>query len=509
MPTWGFRRRRQGAEIALPAAPPSALDEIDESTPHRFRFWLANAADQESALAALAGLAVTGELRIEPLSEPDGRVRFDAASTFDVRNAAILRPLHALDRADVAVRGFEALDLVTEIDERALAQAVGAWGQFANKGPYRHRLEVLAGSDVIETCLSHQGSAAWRFAASCAAFNTSGSEARTLTAALEARGWHDASGFVDDADNRAMLTTLTGEPFDPPVDALVSLIGRRSYVGERAASLTHSMRAPLPEPVTDALCAAARTGGDLGIRALAALAKAAPSAAVRQTVEEALATTEPNLQAAALSILAHHWGDEARPTWRAFLASRSAPLRQTAEEVLGVHGTAEDVPDAAAQMARLARTKSAMEMSPPRGAEIVDLLVRHRDHPAARAGLDDLSARWDRLGNDLREWLEEHHPWLDPSQRRDDPVEQQAEPEGPLDWPPPKIEREGDTFVLSFEETDLFETRERFEKLAAAHHHVEVIDGDREWTSLKISSDDPEALIRELWASAGRSGSGG
>ena len=511
MPVWPFRRGRNAAEPDLPPAPRSILDEIDESTPHRYRIWLADAADRDRVLPALAKAAVSRGLTLGLLAEPDGRVGVDVASTFDVRAAAVLTPLYELRRARIGVRGFEALDLVTDVDPAALAPAVAAWDRFGNNGPYRHRLEVLAGPALIDFCLAQipesprqretasPRPAVWRFAAICAAVNTPGSEARMLSAAIREPGWSEASIFIDAAQSRATLASLTGEPFDPPVDSLAALISRKSYEGESAAALASSMTAPLPEPITDALCAAARDGGDRAVAALGALDKAAPSAAVRRAVDQALASDEPNLQATALGVLAHHWGAEARPVWRTHLASRSAPLRQGAEVVLGIHGTAQDIPDAAAQLAKLARTKSTIQMIPPRGNEIVDLLVRHRDLPVAQAGLDDLSARWDRLGNDLREWLREHHGWLDPSRRGDAPIEQEAEAEEPLEWPPPKIEREGDMFVLWFDETDMYEARERFDELAAAHREVELIDGDRDWTSLKISGADPEGLIREIW----------
>ena len=516
MPVWPFRRGRSDAEPDIAPAPRSKLDEIDESTPHRYRIWLADAADRERVLPALAVAVVSRGLTLGLFTEPDGRVGIDVASTFSGRNAAILTPLFVLQRAGIGVRGFEALDLVTDIDPAALAPAVAGWDRFGNNGPYRHRLEVLAGPALIDYCLAQipdspkqretatPRPAVWRFAAICAAMNTPGSEARMLSAALQEPGWNEASTFIEAAQSRATLAGLTGEPFDPPVDTLVALISRKSYEGERAAALASSMKAPLPEPITDALSAASRDGGDRAVAALRGLDKAAPSAAVRQAVDEALASDDPNLQSTALGVLAHHWGADARPVWRTFLASRSAPLRQAAEEVLGLHGSAEDVEDAAAQLAKLARTKSTIEMSPPRGNEIVDLLVRHRDLPAAQAGLDDLSARWDRLGNDLREWLQEHHGWLDPSRRQDAPIEQDAEAEEPLVWPPPKIEREGDTFVLWFDETDMYEARERFDELAAGHPAMQLIDGDRDWSSLKISRADPEALIREIWAAAGQ-----
>ena len=422
-----------------------------------------------------------------------------------------------MKRAGVRVRGYEALDLVTEIDEPALSRAIADWDKFANNGPYRHRLEVLAGPELIDLCLerartpprgrgasSSPSTGTWRNAATWAAFNTPGSEARMLQAAIEADNQSEAETYVGAAITRAQLTTLTDEPFDPPVDALVALIGRRSYLGERAADLALAIAAPLPERVAEALSEAAGAGGEHATMAMYALTKAAPSPTVRRAVESALESSDANLQAAALGVFAEHWGEEARPMWRAFLASRSAPLRQAAESVIGEHGSVEDLPEAAGHLAKLARTKSAIHMSPPRGSEIVDLLVRHAEEPVARRGLDDLSARWDRLGDDLREWLEAHHPSLNPSRRVDAPTEQPAEAEERLEWPPPTIKRKGKELLLQFEDTDMFETRERFEELALAHPRIHVIDGDREWTSMTIDGDDPEALIRELWTAAGR-----
>jgi hypothetical protein len=148
-----------------------------------------------------------------------------------------------------------------------------------------------------------------------------------------------------------------------------------------------------------------------------------------------------------------------------------------------------------------------MSMSPPRGNEIVDLLARHRDDPIARAGLDDLSARWDRLPDDLRSWLAEHHPEFEPARRDDRPAEamsaQEEAEEEQLSWPPPTIERRGSDLHLEFDEVGAHQpVRERFEELAMAHPAIEVLEGDREWLSIRVSVADAEALIHELWEAA-------
>lgn len=133
------------------------------------------------------------------------------------------------------------------------------------------------------------------------------------------------------------------------------------------------------------------------------------------------------------------------------------------------------------------------------------LLVRHGDHPNARAALDDLTARWDRLGDDMREWLEAHHPGLRPDRRPGTPVELRGvEPEEPLTWPAPAVERDGDVWLVTFDEgAHHSPQRERFEELAVASPLVEILDGDREWLRLRIHADEADArrLVRTLWES--------
>jgi hypothetical protein len=292
-----------------------------------------------------------------------------------------------------------------------------------------------------------------------------------------------------------------------PGEDLAALIRVPDYVSERASHLAWLMPPPLPEAVVRALCEAAASRGERAEQALLGLRNAEPSALVRQAIEGAVASDQPGVRAAALETFAAQWGTDARATWREFLASRSVPMRWAAESVLGAHGTEEDLPDAAAHLGRLIRARSSVEMSPPRGIEIVELLVRYRDHPVARAALDDLSARWDRLDSALRGWLEEHHFWLDPAGRADPPIEATAGPEETLVWPPPAVERDGDTLMLSFNEGAAHsDARDRFATLAAEHPLVEVLDGDREWLSLRVKALDPDEVIRQLWDSASSAG---
>jgi hypothetical protein len=514
MPIWPFGRDRRNDQPEPHIAPASPLDLITEATPHRFRIWVSEADVHRATEVLLEPGRLGRELSVAAGAPGDRGIPLELASTFSPRTAAILRPLHVLDRAGVAVAGFEALDLVTDISEEALVAAVAAWGENANRGPHRHRLEVLAGQSLLDRCLEHldradsrglNGRPAWRFAAGCVACNTAGAEGPMVNAALEAAD-DSASWLVGVADHLAQVAQLTGSGVSPPEEPLAALIRKRSYVSESAARLAARLRSPLPEPITDALCDAAIRGGESSEPAILALTRAAPTPRVHETLVGILASDEPNAMAAALGSLAVHWPDEARPVWRRFLASRSVPLRWAAEETLGLHGTEDDLPEAAAVLAKLIRTKSATHMTPPRGAEIVGLLLRHRDNPEARAGLDDLSARWDRLADDMREWLEQHHPELHVDRRHAaTPVElEAAEPEESLVWPPPTIERDGDAFILSFGEgAHHSRTRDRFEDLAVAAAEIEVLDGDREWLRVRIDSPDPQRFVRDLWEEAG------
>ena len=515
MPIWPFRRTK-------PAEPPdpdaglrtSALAAITDATPHRFRIWVAEP-DAARVTATLAESRLARELTVTSVNDPDERgVGIELASTFSPRTAAILRPLHVLDRAGVTVVGLEELDHVTDVDDEALAAAVAAWGTFGNQGPHRHRLEVLAGATLLERCLAHLDTpsrgrppsdrAAWLFAATCVAVNTDGAEPTMLEAALATTG-HDASSFVDPVVHRAEVARLTHTPLDLPVETLARLIRRSDYVSDRAAYLAQQLPAPLANAITDALCDAAMRGGERSERAIAALANAAPTEQVRTTLNQVLASEEAGPMANALGSLAAHWPDEARPVWRRFLASRSVPLRWAAEETLGQVGTEADVPEAAAHLAKLVRTKSSTHFTPPRGADLIALLLRHPEHADAQAGLEDLTARWDRLNTDLHEWLEEHHPELAPDAAVAAAELSGVTPEEPGTWPPPTIERDGDAWMITFSEgADHSPQRDRFEELVDAAPGIQILDGDREWLRVRIraAASDAKRILTDMWEEA-------
>jgi hypothetical protein len=273
------------------------------------------------------------------------------------------------------------------------------------------------------------------------------------------------------------------------------------------------MPRPLPAELTAVLCRAARSRGETADTAVRALRRAEPTPEVRAALEVALESTIADVSEAAISALGHLFGTGARPYWQAWLASNSAPRRMAAEEAIGTFGDAEDLPLAAEHLRKIIRRRSSISWEPPRGNEIITLLVRHRDLPEARAALEDLTGRWSKLPEELQRWLRRYHPDLAPPEESSAPGEDSTPPPGPsddleapveppLEWPVPSIEREGTEYRLGFWDTDLNDIRDRFEDLATAHPAITILDGDREWGTYRIDAADPESLIAMLWMQA-------
>ena len=506
---WPFRNRRTApAEAALP----DDLAAIGDETPLKLSIFLVEASGADAARDALAaGLGTEVEIQAQR-----GAV-LDVATAFQPGSAAVLRPLNTLQRASVSVVGLEIHGLVSDLSDEALTRVVDDWAANANRGPYRRRVERLGGSDLLERCLTAaeaadatgaRNAAAWRFAVRCVAFNTPGAEVRLVDEAASSDA-RRAEWLVGAASDRVQVARLAALGTDVPTASLASVLSRRGYVAERAARLAAMLPPPLSPEVASALRDLVRRGGEVAQAALAALRAAEPTLELRASAEEALASEDANVRASGLELLACHWTDDARPVWREFLASKSAPMRWTAESVIGEYGSEEDLADAADHLARLVRSRPTVQSSPPRGSEIIGLLVRHRDHPAARAALDDLGAPWTRLSDDVRSWVLRHYPWLAPADAiAVDPAVSSDElpAEDELEFPPPAVEVDDDgSLHLWFDEDAAHHpVRERFEALVAEHPSLEVLDGDREWLSVRAHGDEAEALIAELWAAAGR-----
>jgi hypothetical protein len=77
-------------------------------------------------------------------------------------------------------------------------------------------------------------------------------------------------------------------------------------------------------------------------------------------------------------------------------------------------------------------------------------------------------------------------------------------PEDEFVFPAPVIEAEADgSLRLWFDEAAAHQpVRDRFEELLGQHPSIQILDGDREWLSVRVRGDDAEAVIGALWDSA-------
>jgi hypothetical protein len=494
-----------------PAAPgvPGRLDWITEETPYRFRTWLEDPARRDDAIEIL-GRQLGTELTTTAVDEPDGRVRLDIVSTFK-GDAAILRPLFQLRHHGVRVHGFEDLDRVEDISVAELRQLADDW----KAGPYGRvvgrRIDALGGEDVLRLALEANPGGerlnGWDMIVGSVGRQTPGTEALLLESAVAEKDVQRAARMTGAVVSRGVRAELVAEPFEPPVEYLLRLARRPPRVAEQALDIARSLPSPLPDDLTAVLCTAARRGKyQVGINAVLALRQARPTPEVQAALEAALQSSDADIRQLALESLGELFGVGARPYWQAWLASSSAPQRMAAEDVIGAFGDAADVPLAAEHLGKIIRRKSSISWQPPRGNEIITLLVRHRELPEAQAALADLMKRWPKLPEELQRWLREHHPDLVPAEvatpaATSEPIDE-GEPEPALTWPVPEIKRDGKEFYVGFWDTNMFDVRERFDELLEAHPDVTLVDGDREWLTARIDSPDPEALIAELWARA-------
>ena len=508
-----FERLKRALSGSAPKPPPRSaahtepgrLDWIKEDTPYRFRTWLEDPAQRDDAIEIL-DRQLGAELTTTAIDEPDGRVRLDIVSTFK-GDAAILRPLYQLLQNGVRVHGLEDLDQVEDISLAELRRLADDW----RAGPYgrtvSRRIDALAGEGVLRLALEANPGGerlnGWDMIVGSVGRRTLGTEALLLESAVAEKDVSRAARMTAAVTSRGARATLVAEPFKPPVECLLQLARRPVRVAEGAFRIAEALPAPLSDELTTALCVAARRGSISDTAAVLALRKARPTAEVHDALEAALQSSDADVRQLALESLGELFGVGARPYWQAWLASSSAPQRMAAEDVIGAYGDADDVPLAAEHLGKIIRRKSSISWQPPRGNEIITLLVRHRELPEAQAALADLTKRWPKLPEELRAWLREHHPDLVPAEPAA-PAENEAPgaPEPALEWPVPEIKRQGKALYLGFWDTDMFDVRDRFEDLLEAHPAVTIVDGDREWTTARIDAPDPNALVAELWTKA-------
>lgn len=499
-----LRRRRQRDPLA----------DVDETTPHRFAISVAEAETMGAAVAALSELSAELTLRAA-----DNRLV--VASTKSPRSAAVLRPLSALRRAGVDVAGFELLDVVEELDHRDLAGVIADWQRNANRGPARRRAESIGGTstlDELHQMIADQepdeDGAAW-FVFGCASFNTPGSERAVLN--LATRDATRPADLVGWALDRCRVAELTATPASFAVDDLLAVLRAGGYAAERALGLVRSLPVPVERAVRDELLRMAERNDDAAAGAVALLGRVEPDSELRELLDELMLSAPTTIRAAALAAASELWGSDLRPVWHDWLSGRSAPLRETAEEMLGAYGDVDDIDACATHLSQLIRRRPGqVSWDVPREAPLIELLLRHRGEPMVEAAFDDLYARWSRLNPDIHDWLRRAHPDLVPREdretiadghraARDDHSGTVVDRDVADDsiWPLPTIHILGNSVTLRFDSTDMFDTKDRFEGLCATHPAVNVVDADRELLQLDIDASDPTAVIIQLWADAG------
>ena len=496
------------SEPAAPVVPsePGRLDWMTRTTPYRFRTWLADPS-QRDAVSGILKLLIDRELTVEYVDEPDGRVRLEMVSTFEGW-AAVTRPLWTLRRGGVRVRGLEELDLFDDVAPDELERLVRDWETRAYDTAARRRMDALAGEATVRYAIRARhrqpNVRSWIHVAASAANHTPGLDALLLESAASEPDADLAATLASAVAGRAGIAELVSEPFDPPGHLVLAVARRRDKAADAGYRIAETLPAPLDDELTVVLCNAARRKGLSTTAAVRALRNASASTEVRSALEASLESSDADVRGLALDSLGAVFGVGARPYWQAWLASSSAPQRMAAEDVIGAYGDADDVLLAAEHLGKIIRRKSSISWEPPRGSEIIGLLVRHRELPEAQAAIADLTKRWPKLPEELRAWLRDHHPDLVPAEAAAfSTAEDIAETaEAPLEWPLPEIKRDGREVYLGFWDTDQFDVRDRFEQLLEAHPAVTIVDGDREWTTARIEVPDPEALIAELWGRA-------
>ena len=403
------------------------------------------------------------------------------------------------------------LDSVDDISLAELRRLADDWQAGPHGRAAGRRIEALAGEAILRLALQANPGGerlnGWDMMVGSIGRHSPGTEALLLESALAEKDRSRAARLTGAVVSRGELAELVDEVFEPPVELVLQLAQRPARVAEQAFRIAEALPAPLSDELTTALCVAARRGSISDTAAVRALRKARSTAEVREALAAALESSDADVRGLALESLGELFGVGARPYWQAWLASASAPQRMAAEGVIGAYGDADDVPLAAEHLGKIIRRKSSISWQPPRGNEIITLLVRHRDLPEAQAALarpDEALAQASRGAPSLAEGIPPR-PRTAGSGRRaricgepDDEVD--AEP--PLTWPLPEIKRDGKELYLGFWDTDMFDVRDRFEDLLEANPAVTIVDGDREWTTARFDAPDPEALVAELWAQA-------
>ncbi len=129
-----------------------------------------------------------------------------------------------------------------------------------------------------------------------------------------------------------------------------------------------------------------------------------------RALERLLSHASLDVRCVSLGSLGERLGVGVVPYARRLAAGRRWEEKLAAEAWLGRFGDADDVPFMADRLRRLVSGKRQIECHPPEVSDVVPFLLRHQGDSRARAALDAIRRRPERLLQNEREWLEEQAP---------------------------------------------------------------------------------------------------
>ncbi len=361
-------------------------------------------------------------------------------STFSPRSSAVLRPLAAARSLGLRAGGWVPLDAQVEASTDWISEAVAGWVREKNHGPHRRHLESLAGPVATDWLASRAGASrlpveqrtAASFGLGCVVFNTADPALKVRLLEVAYRAASD--GTPDDVRVANSLLTNVRPAYTLVAHGVAPLPGE-GPLADLAASPHWQVSGPavgllttLPPPRTagavQVLCDLARPGlgeltSDEAARvesALQALEAASVTPGVVDLVEQLFdESPSARVRRQAGATLVALLGARARDVWVRLLESRDPWDVDTGEELVADHGDESDLEVALTAAHRLLRRRPAdRAYHPPRGSDLLDFLARYRGNVEVDALFFEVTARWPRLPEELRDWLAAHHPWLVP-----------------------------------------------------------------------------------------------
>jgi hypothetical protein len=125
-----------------------------------------------------------------------------------------------------------------------------------------------------------------------------------------------------------------------------------------------------------------------------------------KALKDLLGNASLDVRCVALDSLGERLGDGVLPFARSLAAGRFQE-QWWAEKWIARFGGSEDVPFIA-KRAKMLTTRRRVQIGPPEVAILVPFLSRHAEQPDARAALEHVRKRADRLPDTERRWLEAH-----------------------------------------------------------------------------------------------------